>query len=183
VTNIIPSLPQPEEGTGRRRPYLLFVCDGNICRSPLALAFFRRHQAGDPGLESWEAGSAGLVAAPGDRPIPPTEVAAQAAGISLHAHRAAPLSALRREADLVLIMEERQRQEVSRLSGQAPGRVLMLGEFARENGSSAIADPFGGTPDVFRRCVRRIDRSVTALAAWLSATRVPAGGSEGPGPA
>jgi protein-tyrosine-phosphatase len=165
------------------RPYLLFVCDGNICRSPLALAFFRRLQAGDPGLMDWEAGSAGLVAVAGDTPLLPTQVAACAAGISLHAHRACPLPAVGRQADLVLIMEERQREEVGRLSGQTPRKILMLGEFAPEDGSPAIADPFGGTPEVYGNCVRRIGRCVAAMAAWLGATRAPAAGSWGPGPA
>ncbi len=183
VTNIIPSLSPPEEGTAHRRPYLLFVCDGNICRSPLALAFFRRLQAGDSGLMGWDAGSAGLVAEAGDTPLIPTQVAARAEGISLLGHRACPLPAVDRQVDLVLIMEERQREAVARKSGRPPRRVIMLGEFAPEGGSPAITDPFGGTPDVYGDCARRIGRSVTAMVAWLGATRAPAAGSWGPGPA
>jgi protein-tyrosine-phosphatase len=183
VTNHIPRPPPPEEGTLQRRSYLLFVCDGNICRSPLALAFFHRLQAVKPGLMDWEAGSAGLVAAAGDTPLLPTQVAARVEGISLQEHRACPLPAVRRQADLVLIMEERQREPVARISGQAPRRVLMLGEFSPAEGSPTIADPFGGTPAVYRDCVRRIGRSVAAMVAWLGATPAPAAGSWGPGPA
>lgn len=183
ITNHIPHLSPPEEGTARSRSYLLFVCDGNICRSALALAFFHRLQAVEPALMNWEAGSAGLVAVAGDTPLIPTQMAAQAEGISLQEHRARPLPAVERRADLVLIMEERQRQPVARMSGQAPRRVLMLGEFAPENGSPAIADPFGGTPDVYGGCARRIGRSVAAMAAWLGSTRAPAVGSWGPEPA
>jgi len=182
-TNLIPLLPPPEEGDARRPLYLLFVCDGNICRSPLALAFFQRDREGDPRLAKWQAGSAGLVAAAADTPLLPTQVAAHEAGVSLYGHRACPLPAVARRADLTFIMEERQRQPVVRHTGQSPARIFLLGQFAPAGGDPAIADPFGGTPAAYRDCARRISRSVAAMAAWLVATRAPAAGFWGPGPA
>jgi protein-tyrosine phosphatase len=164
--NHIPTLPPPEVAAGNSLRRLLFVCDGNICRSPLALAFLRRHLAGGRRL-GWDADSAGLVAGDGDVPLVPTCAAAREAGIELDGHRARPLAPDRDRPSLALIMEERQRPKVMRITGLPGDRVLMLGAFAAIAGGPAIADPFGGTAATYRECVRQIKVGVEGLVRWL----------------
>src|SRR3989442_12759849 len=85
---------------------ILFVCHGNICRSPLAAALLRR------ALSQKKVGvaSAGFMG-PG-RPAPPEAVAAAAHyGVDLSAHRSQLLTADRaRGADLIVVMDPSQRR-------------------------------------------------------------------------
>jgi protein-tyrosine-phosphatase len=163
--NLIPRLP-PLEVAGSAGRRLLFVCDGNICRSPVALAFLHLHRAAGR-LAGWEADSAGLVAGEGDEPLVPTCVAARQEGISLDAHRARPLSPIHDRPHLALIMEERQRSPVMEGTGLAAGRVLMLGAFAPGAGDAVIPDPFGGTSAVYTDCLKQIRAGVDGLVDWL----------------
>jgi protein-tyrosine phosphatase len=162
----IPSSPPPKVAPAPGMDRLLFVCDGNICRSAVALEFVRRHQVAGH-LPHCQAESAGLVAQPGDIPMQETLVAAQAAGIDLAAHRARPLSASEQRLHLAFIMEERQRLPVMEATGLPAERVLMLGGFAAEANSAAILDPFGGSAATFTACIEQISAAVDGLVAWL----------------
>src|SRR5262245_49404600 len=76
----------------RERPprTILFVCHGNICRSPFAAAAAVRRFA-DIGGDAAAIGSAGFIG-PG-RPCPPTaQEAARAAGVDLSWHRSSLLT-------------------------------------------------------------------------------------------
>ena len=73
---------------------VVFVCWGNICRSPLAEHLFRRI-AGERGLERLATESFGLTTIDGDRPIGDTVRAGLVKGVDVGAHRA---EALRRAA-------------------------------------------------------------------------------------
>lgn len=170
--NHIPTLPPPEEADTNGLRRLLFVCDGNICRSPVALAFLRRHRACGRRL-GWDADSAGLVAGDGDAPLVPTRIAAGELGIDLDAHRARPLSPDRDRPDLALVMEERQRPPVMEITGLPVDRVLMLGAFAPGATGLSIPDPFGGTPATYRQCVQQIQAAVEALVKWLEQAPAP----------
>ena len=156
-----------KEGPRHRTRRLLFVCDGNICRSAVALLFFRRHQAAGQ-LQDWHSDSAGLVAAPGDVPLRETRVAARNLGVPVDDHLARPLAASDGQAALALIMEERQRRPLMAATGLDAEQVLMLGRFAPAPDGAAIADPFGGTPLVYDACLQRIGNGVASLVRWLA---------------
>lgn len=145
----------------RRRPQsVLFVCLGNICRSPYAAEAFRG-LAADPGLAVDSAGFIG----PG-RPSP--DLALQTArqrGIDLGAHRSRVVTAdSLAAAELVVVMDPGQAQRV-RAMGVAAGRVLVLGDLdpvpIRKR---AIRDPFEQEAAVFSATFDRIDRCLRALA-------------------
>jgi protein-tyrosine-phosphatase len=75
---------------------VLFVCAGNICRSPFAEALARR-LAAERGLDV-EFASAGEIAFDGDRCPGDAVAAAREHGVDLSAHRAQRLTAERRSA-------------------------------------------------------------------------------------
>jgi protein-tyrosine-phosphatase len=75
---------------------VLFVCAGNICRSPFAEALARR-LAAERGLHV-EFASAGEIAFDGDRCPGDAVAAAREHGVDLSAHRAQRLTAERRSA-------------------------------------------------------------------------------------
>lgn len=142
----------PGNVSGRR---LLFLCEGNVCRSPLAAAHARRVLAGAAArVDSAALGSAA------DRP-PPTlavEVAA-AMGLDLGAHRSAPVRVDQiREADYVFVMD---RLNVLRAWRRFPDarRKLFLLDAPRE-----VPDPYGSAEPIFRATFEQIRGCVERLA-------------------
>ena len=83
---------------------VLFVCTGNICRSPTAEALARRELARYPGVPI-QVSSAGSHALEGNPAASRSMLAASARGASLERHFARELTRRRvRAADLVLCM-------------------------------------------------------------------------------
>lgn len=162
---------------------MLFVCEGNICRSPYAAATLDRQvlRLGGHILSS----SAGFFES--GRPSPEEAVeAARSRGVELSLHTSRALSAdVVNEAHVVLVMERSQARRVARLSGPDT-TVLVLGDLdplpvARRS----IEDPFARPPEVFDRVFDRIDRCVVALletvASPETATSEPRRGAVGKG--
>ncbi len=101
--------------------------------------------------------SAGIAALVG-RPADPVAVELLAErGIDLSAHRARQLTPeMIRSADLVLVMEAAQQQEIERLSKAARGRVHRLGRF----GDFEVEDPYRLPRSAFERALRQIERGL-----------------------
>jgi protein-tyrosine phosphatase len=101
--------------------------------------------------------SAGLAALVG-RPADPLAVALLAErGVDLAAHRARQLTPeLIADADLVIVMEEGQRQAIERLSRAARGRVHRLGRF----GGFDVEDPYRKPREAFERALAQIERGL-----------------------
>ena len=138
-------------------PYrLLFVCTGNICRSPMAAALARAYAT----KRGWavEVASAGVLDLKG-RPAEPNAIRVmEEIGIDLRTHQARGVNEeLVRWADYILAMELAHCTELRRRYPEIEDRVLLLGSFG---GSLEIADPMGGwrwrfrrTRDEIRHCV------------------------------
>jgi protein-tyrosine phosphatase len=136
---------------------------GNLCRSPLAAALFR-HLAEKSGLDI-EARSAGLFASHG---IPaPWEILqlAEEEGLDLSRHEARGVTlALFNGADLVLVMEPAQRDELHALFGIESGKVRLLSEYSSgTRDDDAIADPYGRSIAHYRTALDEIRESVQGL--------------------
>lgn len=111
-------------------PTILFVCTGNICRSPLAEKVLRARLASNPG-EQFVVASAGLqgvVGAPMD--ALPKQIAERAGAVSDHAARQITASILR-ASTLVIAMTREQRSEIAREFPFALKRTFTLSEFVR----------------------------------------------------
>jgi protein-tyrosine-phosphatase len=140
---------------------VLFVCHGNICRSPYAAAAARRRLP--PATTVLSAGFFGP-----DRPSPPEAVqVASEHGLDLGSHRARLLEFDHlREVDLVLVMDVRQRRRLLAARPELAERVILLGDLDPEPVTRrAIPDPVEKPAAAFRACYTRIDRCVGALAA------------------
>jgi protein-tyrosine-phosphatase len=118
---------------------ILFVCTGNICRSPLAVAVARQEieRAGYDGVEVESAGVAALVGSPATTQA---STVAREHGASLDGHRARQLTPeLLAATDLVVGMERHHAE-----------RAMLLG--AREAitvGSKDVPDPYGFGVDAY----------------------------------
>lgn len=145
---------------GRRR--VVFVCAGNICRSPVALHAFRRALARHS-IDGVETASFGLVADDGDVPCAETLRAASDAGLDLGSHVARRLEPdLLRRDDLILVMELAQRDAVHALA--SPEAVVVVLGSLQPTEPVDISDPEGGDEEVFDACASRIVACVEVLA-------------------
>ncbi len=91
--------------------HLVFVCSGNICRSPAAEALFLLHAA--KLAVPHTATSCGTLRISGEPAAPFTIRALSERGVDLRAHRSRAMSYfLLREADLILCMEPHHRDAV-----------------------------------------------------------------------
>jgi len=130
---------------------VLFVCKGNICRSPFAEHLARR--ALPAGVE---VGSAGTLQEAG-RPCPAEAVAAaRALRVDLRDHRSRPVSAeLLDRSDLVLVFDDASRHGLLRLHPEARARIARVGLLA-ERGPVDVRDPYGGRLEDYEATYRTI---------------------------
>jgi protein-tyrosine-phosphatase len=143
---------------------ILFVCHGNIFRSPFAAAVLRRALERG-GVNGVRVESAGLIGA--GRPVPRDAIATAARrGIDLSRHTSQlVLADVVRAAELVVVMDELQRRMVCERFGRWPRDVLLLGDFdPTAVASRAIEDPVEQGPEVCERVYARIERCVAQLA-------------------
>ena len=144
--------PAPE-----RRPIrLLFLCTGNICRSPMAEGLARRY--GEVRAQPLDVRSASVMGLEG-RPAAPNAVKVMAElGIDLSDHQSQPMTPdLLRWADWILVMELGHSQAVRDMAPDVEDRVLLLGSFC---GLLEIPDPLGGWVSRFRHAREQIRAGV-----------------------
>ena len=151
-----------------RMPSLvLFVCHGNICRSPYAEGALRA-QLGSGAASVIHVRSAGFIGP--DRPSPRFAIEEAAArGVDLRHHRASTISAHDiRSAEVVCVMEAAQVDAV-RQRFPAAGTIIVLGDLDPvSNGGRTIIDPVDQPRAVFAASYDRIDRCVAVLAAIVA---------------
>jgi len=151
---------------GRPRPKtLLVVCHGNICRSPVAAALLARELA-PLGIDVQSAGFVGF-----NRPAPPEAMAAaERHGLNLCDHRSRLLTAnVARSADLIVVMDPRQRRLVCERYGRRPTDIVVLGDFDPVPvDTRTIRDPVNGSREVFEQVYERIARCVREVATVLA---------------
>jgi protein-tyrosine phosphatase len=148
---------------------VLFVCTGNICRSPFAAALFNK-LAKIKDLQDVKAESAGVLALP-DRPA--TDLAVRVAaehGVDLTEHRAKSVSTdLVETSDLILVMEKSHQDALVASFPEVAGKILMVRHFARSGSRRrGIADPYGLAYDAYRFCFLDIEDPVAGLIQYLS---------------
>jgi protein-tyrosine-phosphatase len=143
---------------------ILFVCLGNICRSPYA-ARLLAERAG-PGLRSESAGFIG----PGRPPPEHAVAAAHARGIEHGDHRSRVLTPdMLAAADVVFIFDRHNARRVRRTPQARHDRVFWLGDFEPTwMGRRAILDPWGKPLEEFEGAFVRIERCVDEVLRTLS---------------
>ncbi len=152
---------------------VLFVCAGNICRSPTAEVLCRRLVASEPALANMTVGSAGTIAMDGNLPSADSvDALRDGRNLELATHRARRLSR-RDTADLILALDRETEQEAKAICRGR--RVEMLGDFAGTG--EEVADPYGWPRQRHDDALEHIERLVTFAVARLVSDAAAASGS------
>lgn len=136
----------------KNKARVLFVCLGNICRSPTAQGMFEKLALEYADAIEVEADSAGTAAYHvGQAPDSRSQEAARQRGVDLSAQRARQVTAHDYDRfDLLLAMDESNHSELLR---RAPAgrndRVQLFMSYAPHMETSEVPDPYYGGPDGF----------------------------------
>jgi protein-tyrosine phosphatase len=134
---------------------ILVVCEGNICRSPMAQGLLA---AALPKTQVQSAGLGALVGMPADETAMRLM---QSRSIDISEHRAVQINRqMCLESDMVLVMDLEQRKRIEELYPQVCGRVFRVGEYNKRD----IPDPYRQSELAFREVLSLIDEGVRE---WL----------------
>jgi glycine hydroxymethyltransferase len=136
---------------------VLFICTGNICRSPMAEGLLRQMSGGRV-----EVVSAGLGAGRGQQPSAHAIRVLKEEGIDISEIRSQPVSAhLLEKADHIFTMTRDHLDMLLLLFPEmaAKARLLRFDEAAK-GGRADVTDPIGGTRETYESCKEDIKRAM-----------------------
>jgi protein-tyrosine phosphatase len=155
---------------------VLFICIGNICRSPMAEGLLQQ------ALPDKAVFSAGLSAMVGDPADPMAVQLMWELGVDISAHRGKSLAGwMVSEADLIVTMDRDQKRFIEHRYAGLKGKVMRLGECDKFD----VPDPYQQGAAAFRHTCNLVARGIDDLVqritcadresnqALLSAVRVP----------
>ena len=166
--------PPPQPPLAARR--ILFVCMGNICRSPTAEGVFRKvlaERAPELDVQIDSAGTHGYHT--GAPPDPRACRAAQRRGVDLKPLRARQVTAHDFEHfELVIAMDEQNRQFlVEACPPEYQSRIRLLLEFAPHLERREVPDPYYGGSTGFEHVLDLVEEAATGLLEHLRRTAPP----------
>lgn len=145
---------------------ILFVCMGNICRSPTAEGVALHYIKNNKLEDKFEVDSAGTHAYHvGEAPDRRAQRAALRRGVDLARLRARRVSESDFEAfDLILAMD---RENLAMLKAMAPpehfGKLALLMQHARGHYPDEVPDPYYGGEDGFERVLDMVQDAIEGL--------------------
>lgn len=176
VPSATPGVAVPPRPMGDRPYRIVFVCTGNICRSPMAEVITRSlaastELADGTMLESQlDLRSAGT--GPWHEGEPMNQGAAEAlarAGYPHHAHVAHQFSTSDIGQIDLLVALDRRHQQTLRGLGADPDRLLLLRAFDRRSGAASdVPDPYYGAEAEFDTCRDMIAAACAGLVTSLA---------------
>lgn len=145
---------------------VLFVCLGNICRSPLAEGVFA-HLVESRGLEGrYRVDSAGTGAwHVGELPDPRSREVARRNGVTLPSRARQVTPADLEDFDVVVAMDRNNLDDLESLQSRNGGdaRLVLMRDFDPEPGNGEVPDPYYGGPDGFDKVYEMVHRSARGL--------------------
>src|SRR5438105_1254991 len=149
---------------------ILFVCTGDICRSPMAEGLFRHAVKG---RNDFRVISAGVGAVDG---LPPSEHAVRELkelGIDISKQRSHMLTSdLIQQADYIFGMTYSHVDAITMLYPHAAEKTFLLREFDEtlDSYENDISDPIGGSYEVYLACRDQIEQGIAAMLKFIDQT-------------
>lgn len=127
---------------------IVFVCTGNICRSPMAEYLFRLQIVSRPEFTVCSAGVMTGYGAPASRFA---VKAMNELGVDISAHRSQPVSRdLVEEAELLVVMTGGHRDALLERYPHVADKIVLLKTFDPNRKDEDVMDPIGLSLDVYR---------------------------------
>lgn len=149
--------------TAKRK--ILFVCTGNVCRSPMA-EFLLRERLGRN--SAWSVSSAGCMATPR---LPASAEAIRTLrqrGIDLRPHRSRRVTAdLIDAATLIVVMTRAHRDQLQTLYPNSLSRVYLLKTFDPLAAEQDVNDPIGMPDSIYGNTCEEINAALPALIKYM----------------
>lgn len=140
---------------------VLFVCVGNICRSPSAEVMLRDTVAG----KGIQVSSAGLGALVGHGLDATASQLLMEHGLNGGLHHARQVDdAILAAADLVLVMERKHVRRIAEIAPQASGKTFLLGKWQQDR---EIPDPYRQQRPAFEHVYKLMAEGVESWARHL----------------
>ncbi len=146
---------------------ILFLCTGNICRSPMAEGLFRQAVRG---RGEFRVLSAGLGAEDGHPPTNHSVQAMQEIGLDISRQRSRALTTeMVKQADFIFGMTHSHTDTVALLYPAAAEKTFLLREFDEtlEPYEKDISDPIGGSYRVYEDCRDQIEQGIVTLIKFM----------------
>src|SRR5712675_2084793 len=146
---------------------ILFICTGNICRSPMAEGIFRHVMKGRRDIQVM---SAGIGAMDGQAPSTYAVQAVKELGIDISRQRSRMLTAeLVQGADYIFGMTHSHVDTVHLLFPRAAEKTFLVREFDEtlDIFEKDISDPIGGSYEVYVNCRDQIEQGIASLLRFI----------------
>jgi glycine hydroxymethyltransferase len=151
---------------------VLFVCTGNICRSPMALGLFRRLLGHRKDIE---ADAAGLHAVRGQLPSMHAIEVCQSRGVDISNFRSQPLTAtLVERATHIFAMTGSHLETIHLLFPESMEKTFLLREF-EEPGLTLwrdLPDPIGMGRNIYEECAACIENALPSVLSFVEETEL-----------
>ncbi len=138
---------------------IVYVCTGNICRTPMAVALTQKKIKEENLTNIIEVDSVGVWAADGAPASENTRRVCQEQGLDCSQHRAKSVDLLTlKDADLVLCMAEKHKRDLLAIFPHYKQKIYTLKEFAHPAPPvhRSIDDPYGLKIEAYRRTFQEI---------------------------
>jgi protein-tyrosine phosphatase len=143
---------------------IVFVCTGNLCRSPMAEGLFREMLRQEGLDEDVRVSSAGTHAWDGLPVSDPVHEVLEPLEIEVIRHRSRFLTeGICREADLLVVMEPRHGALILGSYANYGEKIRFLAEYDLNNQQQIIEDPYGEMTDAYYRAFEQIQRALPGL--------------------
>ena len=150
---------------------VLFVCLGNICRSPLAEGVFL-HLLREAGLDGWfSVDSAGTGAwHVGELPDPRSREVAERNGVTLSSRARQVTDRDFHDFDVIVAMDRSNLADLQRLKARNGGkaRLVLMRDFDPDPGDGEVPDPYYGGASGFDRVYAMVFRAARGLMGHLT---------------